>query len=85
MGKVAGSLLVLSTQRDHFLPTRCKLIESYAELIALAFAPEDFYEPRQINLGILPPYEVQRQYLSEFRKRALAVMQQQPMRIFEAE
>jgi transcriptional regulator with XRE-family HTH domain len=85
MGKVAGSLLVSSTQRDYFLSTRCKLIESYAELIALAFAPEDFYEPQQISLGILPAYEVQRPYLSEFRKRVLAVMQQHSMRIFEAE
>ncbi len=54
-------------------------------LIALAFAPEDFYEPQQINLGILPAYEVQRPYLSEFRKRVLVVMQQHSMRIFEAE
>jgi len=85
MGKVAGSLLVSSAQRDYFLPSRCKLIESYAELIALAFAPEDFYEPRQINLGVLPPYGVQQPYISGFRKRVLAVMQQQPMHVFEAE
>lgn len=85
MGKVAGSLLVSSTQCDYFLPTRCKLIESYAELIALAYAPEDFYEPQQINLGVMPTYEVQQPYLSEFRKRVLAVMQQHPMRTFEAE
>src|SRR5205823_8355543 len=41
MGKVAGSLLVSSSQPDYFLPTRCKLIEQYAELIALAFDPGD--------------------------------------------
>jgi hypothetical protein len=76
MGDIAGSLLVSSTQPNYFLPARCTLIESYAELIALAFAPEDFYKPQDIQLGIMPPYEVQQSYLSEFQQRAIEAMRQ---------
>jgi hypothetical protein len=76
MGEVAGSLLVSSTQPDYFLPARCMLIESYAELITLAFAPEDFYKPQDIQLGVMPSYEVQKSYLSGFRQRAVEAMNQ---------
>jgi len=90
MGKVAGSLLVSSSQPDYFLPTRCKLIEQYAELIALAFDPGDFYELEQIELAPLPSYEIQQPYLAGFRKRVNELMLQDTssqhlMPIFEAE
>jgi len=76
MGKIAGSLLVASTQSNYFPPARCELIEHYAELIALAFLPEDFYEPQQIQLGVVPTYEAQQPYLSRFRPRATELMRQ---------
>ncbi len=85
MGKVAGSLLVSSTQSNYFLPARCEIIESYAKLIALAFAPEDFYELEQIELSFLPPYEAQQPYLSGFQKRVIALVQQHAMPFIEAE
>ncbi len=90
MGKIAGCLLVSSTQPDYFLSSHRQLIESYAELIALAFGSEDFYEPQQIELGVLPPYEVQQLYFSEFRKRIVDLMKQArgtqlPITVFEAE
>jgi hypothetical protein len=90
MGEVAGSLLVSSTQPDYFLPACCTLIESYAELIALAFAPQDFYKPQDIQLSVMPSYEVQKSYLSGFRQRAVEVMSQairnqQPVSYLEAE
>jgi len=78
-GKIAGSLLVSSTQPDYFLPFRITLIENYAELITLAFEPEEFYEPQRIELGILPPQHVQQPYLSMFRQRFLETMQQAAM------
>jgi transcriptional regulator with XRE-family HTH domain len=74
VGLIAGGLLVSSTQPDYFLPHRCTLIQSYAELIALAFAPEDFYSFEQIELGVLPPYEEQRPYFPEFRRRLAEMM-----------
>lgn len=90
MGDIAGSLLVSSTQPDYFLPARCMLIESYAELIALAFAPEEFYKLQDIQLGIIPPYEIQKSYLSGFRQRAIEAMSQamknnQPISYLQAE
>ena len=75
-GGIAGSLLVSSTQCDYFLPSRCALIESYAELIALAFEQEEFYEEQQIALGAVPSYEEQRSYFSRFRQRVLDIMMQ---------
>src|SRR5260370_19297574 len=73
-GHVAGCLLVSSTQPDYFSPGRCGLIGDYAELIAMAFAPKDFYEPERINLGMLPPATVQQPYLSGFRQQVVQRM-----------
>jgi len=89
-GKVGGSLLVSSTQPDYFLPTRCQLIESYAELLALIFTPENLYEHHQIELAILPRYEEQQPYLSRFPQRLIDLMKrgegtQRPRTISEAE
>ncbi len=76
MGMMAGSLLVASTQANYFPPERCELIEDYAELLALAFLPEEFYEPQQIELGVVPTYEAQQPYLAGFRQRATDLMRQ---------
>ena len=75
-GKIAGCLLVSSAQLNYFPPERCTLIESYAELTALAFELQDFYEPQQIELGFLPPYDIQQPYLSDFRQRVAQTMTQ---------
>ncbi len=75
-GNIAGSLLVSSTQPNYFLPPRLTLIERYTELIALAFEPEEFYEPERIDLGIVPPQHVQQPYLSRFQHRFLETMRQ---------
>lgn len=76
MGRIAGSLLVSSTQPEYFTPMHCALIESYAELVALAFDPveEDFYELERIQLSAVPPAEEQRPYLSGFRQRVVEIM-----------
>ncbi len=75
-GSIAGSLLVSSAQQDYFSSERCVLIESYAELIALAFDTQDFYEPQQVGLGFLPPYDVQQPYLFDFRHLVFQTMTQ---------
>ena len=75
-GRIAGSLLVSSAQQNYFSPERCVLIESYAELIALAFDSQDFYEPQQVGLSFLPPYDVQQPYLFDFRHRVFQTMTQ---------
>lgn len=73
-GGIAGCLLVSSTQPKHFVPARCTLIEEYAELLALAFAPEDFYDPQDIELGLLPPAEAQLAHISGFQHRVLQLI-----------
>jgi transcriptional regulator with XRE-family HTH domain len=76
MGDIAGSLLVSSTQPDYFVPDRCTLVESYAELMALAFASQDFYKPQDVQLDIMPTYEAQQSYLSGFRQLVIEAMSQ---------
>ncbi len=89
-GTIAGSLLVASVQADYFLPAISKLIEYYAELLALAFEPEDFYEMQQIELSPLPSFEVQLTYLHTFRNQVLETLRQatrekKPVTVLQAE
>jgi hypothetical protein len=89
-GNVAGCLLVSSTQPNYFLPFQQTLIQDYAELSALAFRSEEFYEIQQIELGLVPLQEVQQAYLAVFRQRLTetviqAARQQQPLTIIQAE
>ena len=89
-GKVAGSLLISSTQPNYFLPLQQTLIQDYADLMALAFGSEQFYEIEQIELGLVPLQEVQQAYLSVFRQRLAETMiqaarKQQPITVIQAE
>jgi hypothetical protein len=89
-GKVSGCLLVSSSQTNYFPQSRQTLVESYADLIALAFEDADFYDPRQIELGLVPFQDIQKLYLAGFRQRLSETMltatkNQQPLTIFEAE
>jgi hypothetical protein len=68
---VAGSLLVSSTQSNYFTPARCSLIEQFAELIALIFDSDEFYDIERIILGAMPPAEVQRPIMATFRRRVI--------------
>jgi hypothetical protein len=68
-GRVAGVFMIFSTQANFFLPlSRVNLIQHYAELLALAFEPEDFFSPEQIALGVMPSHEKQKYYFSSFRQ-----------------
>ncbi len=73
-GRVAGALLVSSTQTDYFSMPRVTLIQGYADLLMLVFGPEDFYDPLSIQLGLMPPDEEQRTYLTTFQERVSTVM-----------
>jgi hypothetical protein len=68
-GRVAGVLLVCSAERGHFVyQARTTLLRSYADLIALAFGPEDFYAPEQIGLCVMPSQDEQQEYFAHFRE-----------------
>lgn len=89
-GNIAGALLVSSAKPNYFVPPVCSLLEDLAELLALAFAPEDFYEPQRIQLEVMPPADAQQTYLREFGQRLVDTMirasqQGQPMTYAQAE
>ena len=73
-GRLAGCLLVSSTQPDYFLTFRQQLIQNYADLLVLAFDPDEFYSPQEIGLRAMPSPEVQRLHFSRLRQRISDVM-----------
>lgn len=73
-GKVAGCLLVSCTEPNYFSSTRQKLIQQYAELLVLVFELNEFYDLSQINLRVMPNYQRQALYLSNFRQRVAECM-----------
>lgn len=75
--RVAGCLLISSTQLNYFhSEARLSLIRGYTHLIALAFEPEEFYDPSIIDLRIMPKQDVQQQYLTTFRQKVIRIMQE---------
>ncbi len=68
-GRIAGVYLISSTQYNYFLSqARTSLLQCYADLLALACEPEDFYAPDQIALSVMPSHDEQRQYFAHFRQ-----------------
>jgi transcriptional regulator with XRE-family HTH domain len=76
-GHVAGCLLVSCTEPNYFLPFRSKLIQEYANLLALMFDPGEYYALEQIQLAAMPYYRVQDPYIAGFRKQVSHMLTQQ--------
>ena len=75
--RVAGCLLLSSTQIDYFAPeARLSLVRGYTNLVSLAFNPDEFYNPETIALHIMPPPATQQEHFSGFRQRVLKRMQE---------
>jgi hypothetical protein len=76
-GRIAGVLLVSSTQPNFFVSqARLRLIEQYTNLIALAFDTGEFYAPEDIQLFVMPNQEIQKTYFATFRQRVSAQLVQ---------
>jgi hypothetical protein len=85
-GKIAGCMLVSSTQPHYFLSQyRLSLIHNYANMLALAFEPQDFFDIQDIRLEIMPLLSRQREYFSDFRNRVTDVMKRGRVTGAEAE
>ncbi|HLX58209.1 MAG TPA: hypothetical protein VKR83_14405, partial [Ktedonobacteraceae bacterium] len=85
-GKIAGCMLVSSTQPHYFLSQyRLSLIHNYACLLALAFEPQDFFDMRDIRLEIMPLLSRQQEYFADFRSRVTNVLTQKRVTGAEAE
>jgi GAF domain-containing protein len=75
--RVAGCLLVSSTQPSYFVsPARLALIADYAQLIALAFRPQQFYPLEWIELQVMPPLPVQRQLFATLQQRITQMLKE---------
>lgn len=88
--RVAGCLLIRSTQGDFFTYRRLTLIQQYCHLLVIAIDDGEFYEPQQIELRLVPSIEVQQAYLAQFHKWVSTVIKQahvskQPKNWLEAE
>ncbi len=72
---VAGCLLLSSTEPNYFLSeSRSSLIADYAQLITLAFTPEQFVPPEHVELRLMPRAEQQRKLFATFQQRVREVM-----------
>lgn len=68
-GRLAGCLLASSTQVNYFSQQRLALLNTFSDIISLAFEEEEFYSPNLIELRIMPGPDKQRPYLATFRQR----------------
>ena len=85
-GRVAGCLQVLSTQPNYFSLERLDMLRRYANLLALAFHCQDFYDPQSIAFHLMPPFEAQHPFLSSFRRRVQAALRKnQTLNLLQAE
>lgn len=75
-GRIAGCLLASSAEPEYFTPSRLNLLETFSDLIALAFDRNDFYAPHLVELRAMPTPEVQRPILATFRQRVTARFQE---------
>jgi hypothetical protein len=50
--RAAGALYIASSQNSYFSQELQNLISSYADLMTLAFEPEDYYDLQKIELTV---------------------------------
>lgn len=72
--RVAGCLLVSSSQPAFFTAPRLAVIEELALLAGQAFHDTDYYAPSAIVLQPMPESAVQRPYFTSFRQRVSQAM-----------
>lgn len=88
--RTAGSLYIGSTQPNFFTQAYLDIIQSYADLMVLAFDQDRFYDLRDIELGIMPSWEQQQPLIASFQRRVTQRMLQasranQPITRLQAE
>jgi hypothetical protein len=72
--RVAGCLLAFCSRAEFFNQDRQALIRHYANLLALAFEPGEFYDLWQLNLRIMPSWDVQARSFTAFHQRVADVL-----------
>ena len=72
--RIAGCLLVKSTQTNFFAPSLIKLIQQYSYLLTIALRDDELYEREQIDLQLIPSITEQQYYLAHLRDRISTVI-----------
>lgn len=75
--RVAGCLLIASTQAEFFSPTRLMLLRHYANLLSLAFEQEEFYASEDLDLQIMPKLDAQLSWRAAFQRRVADTLAQE--------
>ncbi|MBO0778843.1 MAG: GAF domain-containing protein, partial [Ktedonobacteraceae bacterium] len=70
----AGCLYLFSPEMDFFRPDHLQLIQSYTELLSLAFEGDDFFGLNRIVLGVMPMPAMQKTLLDQFQQRVTQLM-----------
>jgi transcriptional regulator with XRE-family HTH domain len=68
-GQIAGCLATSSTQVGYFTQQRQALLVAFSNLASLAFDKEEFYDPKLVELRVMPTPAFQRPILDSFRQR----------------
>ncbi|GCE46646.1 GAF domain-containing protein [Thermosporothrix hazakensis] len=74
--KVAGSLVASSPYPEYFQDSHIRLIENYANLVALAFQDHEFYALEDIHLHLMPQQSQQEPYFRYVNQRVSQKMAQ---------
>jgi transcriptional regulator with XRE-family HTH domain len=67
--RIAGCLAASSTQVGYFTQQRQSLLVAFSNLASLAFNKEEFYDPKLVELRVMPTPKYQRPILNDFRQR----------------
>jgi transcriptional regulator with XRE-family HTH domain len=68
-GSIAGCLAASSTQVGYFSQQRQALLVAFSDLASLAFTKDEFYDPKLVELRVMPTPEFQRPRLNSYRQR----------------
>lgn len=68
-GRVAGCLLSASAVPHYFTEIHLSLLERYSHLASLIFEPAEFFDIDEIDLQLMPEYELQVPYFQNFNQR----------------
>lgn len=68
-GRIAGCLSASSTQVGYFTQQRQSLLMNFSDLASLAFDKSEFYDPKLVELRVMPKPDYQRSIIDKFRQR----------------
>ena len=77
--RVIGCLLLSCAHTHQLTETHLAVMQSYANLLALAFSPMDFFDLQDVELLPMPPYAIQTPYFEHFQQRVTQKLNQTAM------